>query len=165
MEEFTIKATLTQKDLEYFFYNRTVKNPLYIILFFCGLYNLLFGIITIFNKELYTSPDNTNPFLFSGGLFMVFILLFLYFVKWRARKFYKSHIKLQREIIYTFTDDALTYIGYNVMAKYKWSELPKLKITKSMIIIYVANLEALLIPEKLLTDNQTAFLKSKIKSK
>ena len=162
MEEFTIKATLTQKDIVDFYYNRTVKNPLYIILFFCGIYNLLFGIITIFNKELYSSPNDNNPFLFSGGLFMVFILLFLYFVKWRARKFYKSNIKIQREIIYTFNDDELAYKGYNVIAKYKWSELPKLKITKKMIIIYVANLEALLIPKQLFTETQIAFLKSTI---
>ena len=154
MNDFTISVQLTQKNLKDFYSDSLLKfKPFYTQkIFSVTCFSIVVPAI-YFSSGYY--QDTISDTCFSIlAICPVFILLVSYRTIKQGEKVYKSNVKLQHEICYTFNNEEIRSRGYNFEGTYKWPEINKVISSKKFLLIYCSVANVLIIPLNDLTPEQ-----------
>ncbi|AYN01669.1 YcxB family protein [Chryseobacterium sp. 3008163] len=151
----TIKTLITFKD----FLNFNLKNSLSRIIIFSLIIFLFFGL------NFYNAENDTKEIFKSAALWFVAIIVFIivrsYF---RLKNAFYSNKKIQKEIIYTFTDEKVQTKGETFEGDFTWNTVFKVKETTDWFLIYQSKLTMNMVPKKDFSDGQISELRNMIKN-
>ena len=153
--EKTIAFKISQRD--YFKFNVIHNTKL------TGYYGIIIFILTLLERDkTYSLPVGIIIALLFTTIFMIIIwvvtAIFLYF---RSNSIYKQDKELSLPEELTFTEDYFEEKNERGYKQYYYTDIYKIKITKTLLIIYLAQVKAILIPASDEYDIQKLYLEIK----
>ncbi len=127
-----IRYSISEMDYRNMFFTAVFRKPGMIALLVLGILNLLYDFLLRSGIAGETSADS-NIHLFAGIAIVVGLPLLLYF---RAGRTYRSNPQLQENIRMIFTEEEISIQGQSFEGSFPWSDVRKVRKTKSWIMIY-----------------------------
>lgn len=149
----TVKTHISFKN----FLNFNIKNSLPRIIIF-SLVLLLFFVLNFYNSE-----NGSNEIYKYILIWFPAIVIFIFIRSYLSLKnaFY-SNLKIQEEIIYTFTDEKVYTKGETFESDFAWNTVYKVKENSNWFLIYQSKTTMNMIPKKYFAGNEILDLRKMI---
>jgi hypothetical protein len=152
MNEMSVTAKVTEKDLFYFFVYHNYSR-------LSGKLTGALGVVSLIAAPIVIGQD-----LISGVLLAVLAISFLvqpllsFFI--RSRSLMKKNPIFRNETVFTVEKEGVLINQYQSSQTLKWDQLVKVSETKRMVLLYVDKMQAFLIPKSSFAslEDQVAFL-------
>ncbi|KQS92949.1 YcxB family protein [Chryseobacterium sp. Leaf394] len=151
----TVKTHISFKD----FLNFNIKNSLPRIIIF-SLVLLLFFVLNFYNSE-----NGSNEIYKYVLIWFPAIVIFIFIRSYLSLKnaFY-SNLKIQEEIIYTFTAEKVQTRGETFESDFAWSTVYKVREDRNWFLIYQTKTVMNMIPKKYFSENEVSELRTLIRN-
>ena len=142
--EKTIAFKISQRD--YFKFNVIHNTKL------TGYYGIIIFILTLLERDkTYSLPVGIIIALLFSAIFMFALwIIFSIFLYFRSKKIYKQDKILSISVELTFTDDYFEETNERGYIRYYYSDIYKIKKAKTLLMIYLSSIKAILIRDSAL---------------
>ena len=117
----------------------------------------IIGLILLFSL-IYSSfygHGSINPTVMKFiYLIVAFIFVSYFLVYYRAKKVWDSSSLISETRHYSFDEEGLSSESQTSSSKIEWDKIYKVTETKKLLLIYISNMQAFIIPKRLLDKNQ-----------
>ncbi|WP_157844463.1 YcxB family protein [Chryseobacterium sp. Leaf313] len=121
---------------------------------------LLFFVLNFYNSE-----NGSNEIYKYVLIWFPAIVIFIFIRSYLSLKnaFY-SNLKIQEEIVYTFTDEKIQTRGETFESDFAWNTVYKIKENRDWFLIYQSKTVMNMIPKKYFSRNEVSELRKLIKN-
>lgn len=154
--EFELDVLLEKKDLLIFNFLFFYSKPVGIVFTLFGIYLLITNLMCIKNIEYFSS---FNIFLLISGIFFVFILPLMLFI--RSSRAYENDPIIKKPIKYKIYKEHYIVKNSSSVTKIRWSELVKVVETKYGFFLYITTQLVHMIPKRCFISKEDDLLKIK----
>lgn len=108
-------------------------------------------------------PTNDNTYYYSAWFLVLYAIFIPVAGALIARRHYTSNKAMQHERVYVFDDEKISYSGDGLQGYLEWKHFTKYRRVKHFLLLYMATKQAIFLKTDNLTEEQIAFIQSKIK--